>query len=55
MIKSLRHIAIICALGVGSSTATLPASAKLGLGVDTDVTINGSVRGETHQHRVHDR
>ena len=49
MIKSLKHIAIIGALGMGSAMTTLPANAQLGLGVgvDTDVEVGVGVRTES--------
>tara|TARA_R110002049_G_scaffold115361_3_gene267310 strand:- start:154 stop:600 length:447 start_codon:yes stop_codon:yes gene_type:complete len=58
MIKSLKHIAIIGALGIGSSIAILPATAQLGLGVgvgvETDVDARVGVRsGDPHARHSH--
>ncbi|KDA03838.1 MAG: hypothetical protein V7651_00635 [Hyphomonas oceanitis] len=44
MIKSLKYIAVIGALGIGSAVATLPASAQLGLGVGVDTDVKVGVR-----------
>jgi len=57
MIKSLKHFAIIGALGIGSSIAILPATAQLGLsvgvGVETDVDARVGVRsGDPHAPRA---
>jgi len=55
MIKSLKYIAVIGALGIGSAVATLPASAQLGLGVgvDTDVNVGVRTNAPPPQSQVH--
>ena len=60
MIKSLKYMAVIGALGASSALMTFPASAQLGVGVDTDVNVGVGVQTSqprahhTHEHYVYD-
>lgn len=60
MIKSLKYLSVIGALSLGTATASLPATAQLGvdLGTDVDVGVGVGVTSPDprprHEHYVYD-